>query len=260
MSESIAFSTLPLSRRHCDDEAGHDRKVGRQSGIWLCTLETQTLLSIKSYFAAQHQEGSKAFIPGSSLRGMVRNAAEVLGAGCARYFSGGYPPPPPNLAECSYESACLVCRIFGFVNVQKTFAGKVRFTDTGKTDVRWQSVRVGRDRPPVSDEPGWVVFPYVREPIQLPPGDVWCVQPKQQFRFRVDYINLDAEELALMKFALTLRAGDRHLCHMLGYAKSLGLGACRISIEKDKLEAPSGLLQPYLDQPGFQKFARLRTI
>jgi hypothetical protein len=202
---------------------------------------------------------SPAVLPGSSLRGMVRNVCEVLGAGCACYYEGGRTPQ--DLAKCDESNACLVCRIFGFVEGSFAWAGKVRFQDTAPQRVRWTRLSVPVQRPPQEDGPGWILFRH--EEPSLGPGPTRCVERNQQFRFLVDYTNLDPEELAVFRFALTLTHELRgiDLCHKLGYAKALGLGSCKIAIAQGKTPlAPIGPeIDPCLGDPAFEVLRKVRS-
>src|SRR5258708_39690985 len=109
MSETVAFTTQDLSRRPCMEEQGHERRARKGSGIWACELATLTPLCIQSYFS-KLGDGDPAVLPATSLRGMVRNMAEILGAGCTRFHpdSGRLGA---RLAPCSDRDACLVCRV-----------------------------------------------------------------------------------------------------------------------------------------------------
>lgn len=263
MSENIPFTKLDLSRRSCEAgagaETGHDRRERRPdslSGFWGCSLEALTPLCIQAAFAVQQKQGSQAFLPGSSLRGMLRNVAEMLGAGCARYYEGqGYGS---NLKICTARNACLVCRVFGFVEGDFAWAGKVRVNDSARADVRWLGCHLPRQRPAHSDVngAGWMIFPATKP--ALASGRTWSVDAKRRFPFLVEYLNLDAEEYAVLKFSLTLQYQEVDLVHCLGYGKSLGLGACKISIPKDTSPPIGQKIQRYLDQPGFRVFRELR--
>jgi hypothetical protein len=262
VSERIPFTKRDLSRLPCDEEPGQERRDLKHSGAWNCSLEVLTPLSIKSYFDKQH--GGMAFLPGSSLRGMVRNVAEVIGGGCARFYEG---QTPRNLEACTKANACLSCRVFGFVqpHSQDTWAGKVRFSDTRPAKVGWKALNLGRERPPEACGDGWMLFPHTvpgaLPEVQRPTAStVWAVDQGAVFRFRVEYLNLDEEELAVFKFALTLSHEKIRLCHKLGFAKSLGMGACRISIPKDASSSTEAKIRPYLDDAPFRAFKSFRSI
>jgi len=255
MSVTVPFARNLLSRRPCADARGHDKRPRSGSGIWSCTLTTLTPLCINSCFSKLGDDDT-AFIPASSLRGLVRSVAESLGAGCARYYLGNHPP---ELVGCTERDACLACRVFGFVEGDFAWAGKVRFTDTAPSKVLWLRANTPVRRPMHDDSAGagWVLFPYSEPEIR--PGPTRFVDARQTFRFRVEYVNLDEEEYSLLKFSLILKHRDLDLCHMLGYAKALGFGACTISIPSDKSPAPGTELDRYLSGRHFEEFRRHRV-
>ena len=257
MSETVPFTREELHLLDCTKEAGHERREKTGSGIWICELETVTPLCIQSYFS-KLTDKDPAYIPGSSIRGMVRNVVEVLGAGCGRHYAEGYGVPR-HLATCTETKSCLACRMFGFVDGNFSWAGKVRFNDTDPAPAGWVKYRMPNQRGGQNEEAGagWIVFPHSMP--SLDPGPTRCVGVGKKFRFRAEYLNLDAEEYALFKFALTLSHGGVELFHKMGYAKSLGLGSCRIRILNDKSPAIGPEIDHYLKQPGFGYFRKYRS-
>ncbi|MBZ5506044.1 MAG: hypothetical protein LAO78_11205 [Acidobacteriia bacterium] len=251
MSERIPFTTQPLSRKPCSAN-GHDRRPRTGSGIWRCKLTTITPLTIHALFR-NLAENENAYLPGSSLRGMVRNVVEMLGAGCGRFYDR---PSPPLLATCTRDATCISCRLFGFVESDSGWAGKVRFEDTVTVPVRWERHMVPTQRPPQAPGSGWLIFPCTRP--QLEPGPIRCAPAGTEFRFRVDYTNLNPEEYAVLKFALTLTHGAITLCHTLGYGKALGFGACKIELLQDRSPAIGPEITTYLNQLPFEALANYR--
>lgn len=259
MSETVAFTTEALSRRPCVEETGHERRERQGSGVWMCELATLTPLCIQSYFSRLGEDDA-AVVPATSLRGMVRNVVEILGAGCARFHSDG-GKLGPRLAPCSEREACLACRVFGFADGSYAWAGKVRFTDTRPQKVQWERIAVpNTQREPQRDaaQGGWVLFPHMPAP-RFTTGPTRCVKAGHKFAFRVEYLNLDEEEYAVLKFALTLEYGGLKFCHKLGYAKALGLGACTIAIPADRSQAVGGVLERYTKLPGYLALRRFRS-
>ncbi len=254
MSDIVPFTTAKLHTADVEhDEAGHDRRETSQSGVWTCDAEAITPVCIRSAFD-KLSDRDPAFLPGSSLRGMVRNMAEMLGAGCARYYRGN---KPRNLEDCTPERACLVCRVFGFVHKDYAWTGKVRFSDSDRAKVNWVKYHAPRDREPAAAGSGWVIFRHERP--DLAPGPLRCANRGAKWRFRVEYLNLDAEEYAVFRFALTLERGPMQLAHKLGYAKSLGLGSVRIAIRNPGAAPEAAKLDYYLDQPAFARIKELRS-
>jgi len=265
MSETVPFATKQPPLRPCALEEGHDRRERQRSGLWSCTLTTVTPLCIQSHYS-KLTDKDPAFVPASSIRGMVRNMMEMLGAGCARFYQAHCPE---HLQQCNAEAACLACRVFGFVDGDYGWAGKVRFSDTAPVKIAWVRYAAPVEgRPPQNEShgSGWILFPHTKPALRQDPRGARCIPEGQSFPFRIEYLNLDAEEYALFKFALTLKhtsldaATGRpiDLCHKLGFAKALGLGSCTISITKDKSPEIGAEIDPYLKTPAFTVFATHR--
>jgi len=237
MSERIPFPFPGPARRALAGEAGQDRRDRFTSGAWRCRLHTLAPVCIRSLFDQLAPKGAAAFLPGSSIRGMVRNAAEISGKGCA-------------LSGCSEAGACIACRIFGFVAGNFTWQSKVRFSDSDPVPVTWERHDVSNPPPGALPGEGWLVFP--AEACDAWNGPVPFAPKDTTFPFTVDYWNLDPEEHALLRYALTLDDGSEQVCHMLGFAKSQGFGACTIDIDQD------AALDPYRGGEAFQQFRELR--
>ena len=262
MFQRIPFATGTLEKRSIFKLPGWERKVKEYSGWLNCELEVVTPLCIKSLFEferAKNATATQVSLPGSSLRGMVRNTAEILGAGCGRYYSGY--DLPQNLKECRASEACMVCRIFGFVSGQDTWQSRVRFEDSSRAAVKWKKVATGRgfsvtsDPPPLSQ--GWAVFVHRPKP-SLDPGIVPCVESGAKFPFRVEYMNLDDLEFAVFRFALTLDYGGEHLIQKMGFAKSQGLGSCRVRVLDEKARPIGKAIEPYLQTEAFAELCKWR--
>ena len=255
MSFTIPFGEELLDLRPCEDEPGFEalNKAGTRSGVWECSLRTLAPLSIKSVFENLGKDGA-VYIPGSSIRGMVRNVAEMLGAGCGRYFDDGMRLPD-NLKVCGPAGACLVCRIFGFTEGEYSWASKVRFSDTARSkEIPLVTLRVPNQREELENNGrGWRAF---RSFGWVADGGspVRCVGSDVTFSFQVHYTNLSAEQYDLLLFALTLQDGNEQLVHKLGYGKSLDLGACVISVRGSPKPGPS--IQGYLNRQGYLKLFR----
>lgn len=276
-------STLDRVEKH--EWAGHERLLpGHISGVIECRLRTLTPLCEKQLFSDLKSRGRTPYLPGSTLKGLVRTTAQMLGAGC-----GGmqYSKPehgdvtlPPHLAGCKSESACLVCRVFGY-SVEKTefgWAGKARFRDSDEvnawTDQSWETMGIDgvitpsrpparwqdpgpRHRPfyfePGTDKPlGWKVYRHAKYVVKPDPefGSDACVPAGREFRFQVEVENLTEEEAAVFSLALTLKhecpvhkgKNSVGLSHKLGYGKSIGMGSCDIEIVEFRPISASRLL------------------
>jgi hypothetical protein len=87
--------------------------------------------------------------------------------------------------------------------------------------------------------------------------------PGARLTFRVEYTNLGEEARSILLYALTLRDGERQLCHKLGYAKAIGMGAAVIRIRAmppNPAPEPGPEIARYLQGPAFRAFAEARRI
>jgi hypothetical protein len=249
---------------------GHDRfDPNLSSGVFHCTLTTLTPLCVKAHFSELRRAGKAPWIPGSTLKGLVRNAVEMLGAGCTNHYlyrekdqrgreKMAHPHRMP-FQPCE-RAACLACRVFGFAPKKKgkedkeefVWSAKVAFSDTESAPIAdWEPIPGGTARleshnarhtafySPGGPPAGWKIYRHARRTTganwRYAEG-VWCVPAGTVFPFDVEFLNLDAEEMAVFQFGLTLEhACEQHtepvrLCHKLGYGKGLGLGSCRIHV------------------------------
>ena len=259
MTHAIPFTRRRLNRKPCAEEAGLEIRDPVRAGSWICKLETVTPLIINSLFPRLSAAPLPPFIQGSSLRGMVRNAAEMLGAGCCRYCDvrrEDLDPDYRGLSTCREQSACVVCRIFGFVDRQTTWTSKVAFADALSAQTQWTQVHIP-GRTPHLQSPGleWAFFAHGDS---VPAEGPLRAAATGVFTFTVDYINLDDEQRDILRFALTLRHDQAHLCHRLGFAKALGYGACRISIDGDPAPLSVRALSRQFDSNALNSFLELR--
>lgn len=168
------------------------------------------------------------YIPGTSLKGMIRALAEVLG-NAAIPFDERKSEAQPGLNQASQGEGTswqldVVARMFGYLRGGQHLAGLVRFSD-GRVRQGWKEcgpfrVVVGQPRP----ESHTVFYPgpnhrkfyhhhyhhYGRNDLVLAPSHIRqdrLVQPLASgacFDFRVDFTNLSEEELALLLYCLVL--------------------------------------------------------
>ena len=244
-----------MSRIPCDKALGHERHPKENSGVWSCKLTTLRPLCIREHFKTlcdNQPKGTQPMLPGSSLRGMVRGVAELLAADCLNQ-------------PCTKEAACVVCRLFGFVAKDFSWQSKVQFSESELANANWTRLAIpfgGRIHH--HEIAGRAVFggagPAALTGVNVSCSGDWCVAEGSIFRFKVEYRNLDPEEYAVLKFALTLTHGDIRLFHMLGYGKATGMGAVAIGIKDDKSPAITKIVDPYLRTRTFREFQNLRRL
>ncbi len=200
-------------------------------------------------------------IPGSSLKGMLRSVVETLGNGCLTLFDGWYERGrvnyqreiPKAFQHCSDNTnLCIACRMFGMLKERSAgvFLGKVTIGDASTYAEKVYLYDPIYTRPLMEPKPHHASF-YLDEdqrhiagrkyyfhhsPDQGPlieKGLVYMagkpanrhIQPLSydtQFHGRIDFTNLEVDELAALLLAVTLEEGMRH---KIGYGKPLGLGS-----------------------------------
>lgn len=208
-----------------------------------------------------------AVIPGSSLKGLVRNLVETIGYGCWLLFDGTYRGKqrgeqvyyerklPDDFHPCSStDNLCVACRMFGMVQKRGNdhILGRVRFQDAVCSDpvdhepiyTIILSTPKAYHRPFYLDSHGDLAgrkyYFHHKSPVEdvggwLPPKGtaqnqyIEPVGAESVFRFATDFDGLSEHELQLLLYALALEDG---VCHKLGYGKPAGLGSVKISLTK----------------------------
>jgi len=208
------------------------------------------------------KDGQGAYIiPGSSLKGMLRNVVETLGNGCLTLFDGSYErrqvnygrAVPEVFLHCSDNTnLCIACRIFGMLkeHSQGVYLGKVAISDAYAYPEKTYLYAPIYTRQLMEPKPHHASF-YLDEARQYIAGRKYYfhhsaemdpvtrnglvymggkpanrhIQPlsySTQFHVRIDFTNLEPDEFAALLLAITLE--DR-MRHKIGYGKPLGLGS-----------------------------------
>ncbi len=213
--------------------------------------------------AAQSKKNSQGeyIIPGSSLKGMLRNVVETLGNGCLTLFDGRYERGsvnyqreiPEAFQHCSNNTElCIACRMFGMLKERalSVFLGKVNIGDACTYADKIHLYDPIYTQPLMEPKPHHASF-YLDESRQHIAGRKYYfhhspdqepltarsviymggrpanryIQPldqNTQFHSRIDFKNLEADEFAALLFAITL---EEEMRHKIGYGKPLGLGS-----------------------------------
>jgi hypothetical protein len=194
-----------------------------------CTLEALTPFLIGSSKNPGRFVGSgpnnHPFIPGTSLKGLIRSLAELLG-NAAIPFSNGNADSGHTLSQASAGQNVswkldVAARMFGYLNRGEVFAGLLRSSDgrlLGKPQVIGPfKVVVGQPRPdrhrPFYGDDARRKFYHHRagaKELVRAPGNiaqtrtVYPLAPGATFAFTVEFENLRESELALLLYCLVL--------------------------------------------------------
>ena len=204
----------------------HHTLSGVSGRIW-CELEALTPLIIgdgRGEFV-RHQSNQKPYISSTSLKGVVRSLAEVVGNATVP-FPDAQVDDPHKLEEGRRDIGGvahfdIVARTFGYLNGGDVVAGLIHFSD-GEISVnrsnQWQQYQVAVGQPKPSHRSFYPAqknrrkfyhhHPGIQELVRPHPGvNTNSVRPAPsgtRFKFTVDFTNLRENELNLLLYCLVL--------------------------------------------------------
>jgi CRISPR/Cas system CSM-associated protein Csm3 (group 7 of RAMP superfamily) len=244
-----------------------DERFRGLSGSVTCILTNLTLLLVAGGDRGQQQflqRDNRPFLPGSSLKGMLRSLAEIVGGGCFVTSRNNSCTDPARL--------CVACRMYGMLHRGSVHKGQVSPGDgllQDEQQARRKNVEIIQGQPKrshdafyrhpktgdVSEEMMKMYFhqPHRSEDVLPIPSNLRdrkvvkeMLLPGHAFTFTVHFENLAEDELNLLLYTLaleeqvsvTLTPQDKppiHLTgplrHKLGNAKGQGPGSCHIQVQ-----------------------------
>lgn len=217
----------------------------------------------KAALSLRNKQG-RYILPGSSLKGMLRNVYETLGNGCLTLFDGTYEGKrvdytrevPAAFQHCEDNTnLCIACRSFGMLKERQggVLLGKVTIgdalVDQEKTYLyeplytlalmgpkpHHASFYLDPERKRIAGRKFYFHHDPDKEPLSeskiIPMGGRPAnryIQPLDRdtrFHARIDFTNLEADEFGALLKAVVLEEGMRH---KIGYGKPMGLGSMQI--------------------------------
>ncbi len=239
--------------------SGHlDVEIIAETPIFICDPKNPPRDSQHLAHSTRNSAG-KYIIPGTSLKGMLRSVVETAGNGCLTLFDGKYEwdkttqkfkvnyekKVPDEFKHCEHNThLCIACRIFGMLSPQGSdvFLGKVNIGDAvaeAQNVKLHQPIYIDGLMGPKPHHTAFYLdkatthiagrkfYFHHLEPHTMPdptPRNRY-IQPLDkdtQFRFRLDFTALEADELGALLFAIAL---EKQMRHKIGYGKPLGLGS-----------------------------------
>lgn len=265
------FVPLPLRVNRKKPMGHHQYHIGHLTGQILGTIEAQSPLYIGSGIIDIDQNsdliktavrtGGNIVIPGSSLKGAIRNVAEAISESCiSKAALKNRRAIPRNFRECNQkDQLCVACRMFGAMG----FQGKVAIQDSPKTHGTLTTKPIPelyrpRNQHSARDIPGRKFYKHGTVATGKTPVEACDIGTK--FRFVVQVNNLTKAEWGLL-----FTAFGHHPAHpfklKIGGAKPVCFGSIDIQIEKVQVEEQAR--ERYLTwdvQPETEKIAeRLET-
>ncbi|MBI2840794.1 MAG: hypothetical protein HYX75_20950 [Acidobacteria bacterium] len=201
-----------------------------------CLLTTLTPLFIGKETVGKNKQfitrANKPVIPGTSLKGLFRSMAELVGGGCMLVKNKTWEVDDSQEACTDCRSLCITCRMFGMMERQahaRVLKGKISISDgvlvhgdgrlhqaavylgspkpshTAFYKTPGSGVVDGRQRKFYFHQPGQVDA--LRHPTAAKEADLWTIDvlPKgHTFRFSVQFENLTDAELSLLLYVVAL--------------------------------------------------------
>jgi len=190
------------------------------------------------------------FIPGATLKGMLRSIYEIIAGGCLRLTM---PSNLKTFAERKYggcekrDYLCPSCRVFGMLHEGEVYKGNVSPGDLigpVAQGIRGESkldVTVGR--PKSAHEAFYRIegklrgrkgYYHQEKPVQgsLQTKSVYPLPAETIFQGNISFNNLTLREATLLYYSLVLEEG---LAHKIGFGKAAGLGSAIIQVDSMKL-------------------------
>ncbi len=220
-----------------------DERFRGHSGILAASIENLTPLFIGAQSSGTHHppllRNNRRVIPGSSLKGMLRSLAEIVGGGCfvvrndRNSSSVPQSPVPANMATCSrVRELCIACRMFGAMERDanaRVHKGKISMGDALLREDNPQCVSLqvllsncGVRHEPFYRSPHTGVLdgrsrklyfhqPQRTESVGVIPENIrdraWQIEalrPGHHFDFEIQFTSLEDDELALLLYVLHL--------------------------------------------------------
>jgi len=209
----------------------------------------------------KQKAGGQYILPGSSLKGVLRELVETLGNGCFTLLDRIYEykhiqeririnyanQVPDKFRQCNRNNElCIACRIFGMMGRGSNagvFLGKVNVSDALSTHVveheptytqalmnpkpHHEAFYLDPSRQRIA---GRKYYFHHAKPDFAPSRQTYNrhIHPLNTgtcFQFHIDFTNLEPEEFAVLLLATRLEPGMRH---KIGYGKPMGLGTVHL--------------------------------
>lgn len=185
--------------------------------------------------------GDSYVVPGTSLKGMIRNLAEMVSNSCISATKDEQRFLPKGKEKsCGFMQRCIICDIFGAMGKKS----KIKFSDfihnknSGTVDIiglpvlRTPNIKVSSIYLESGVFKGYKIYNHGIDSI-LKKGEYncECLMKNSTFKGSVLYEDLNVEELRLLCYSLGL-AGDFN--HKLGYGKPAYYGSIEITAKDDK--------------------------
>jgi hypothetical protein len=250
-----SFIPLPAAKPERKLPIPHDRFMG-YSGEFAITLTSLSPFiicsgSVQGVPIQGKRDGkNRYFIPGTSLKGMLRNVYEIIEGGCLRLTQNTNlrSREEREFEGCARkDSLCPACRVFGMLYQSDVYRGKINpgdligpLAESIRGDAKLD-ITVGRPKAEHSafyrkdnNLRGRKGYYHHEKPVQgtLQTKSVYPLPVGMLFQGTVSFKNMTLREVALLYYSLLLEEG---IAHKIGFGKAAGLGSVTIQVDSMRL-------------------------
>ena len=201
-------------------------------------------------------ENGRPIIPGSGLKGAVRQICRAVSQSCVPQDLCRLGLPNGTMLQCrpekkaEFDHACIVCDMFGKMG----WGSKVFFSDLVAESEKTERFRAAQQFAPhpdaekYLDSDGCHAYKFyktlISEVTKPQAEQLRAVPPKTVFTGEITYRNLDQKELGLLLFGL---GQSRTISLKLGGYRNEGFGTVNLALASDEIDDPQALANEYID-------------
>ena len=201
-------------------------------------------------------ENGRPIIPGSGLKGAVRQICRAVSQSCVPRESAKITLPHGTAQQCKsekkadFDNACIVCDMFGKMG----WSSKVYFSDLIAESEKTERCFAAQQFTPnpnaekYLDDHDCHAYKFYRTKISevtKPQIDLLrAVPPKTVFTGEITYRNLDEQELGLLMFAL---GQSQTISLKLGGYRNEGFGTVNLTFDSDEIADAYALANNYIE-------------
>lgn len=262
--QNYFFVDMPSTDASYVSRANRRDKTHNLSGMLKVRLVTADPLFIGSGFKELEDgqfvkqmlaENGKPIIPGSGLKGAVRQICRAVSHSCVPMEATRINLPSGTKLQCKpekkaeFDKSCIVCDMFGKMG----WSSKVFFSDLTAESAETKRFNAAQqflphpDAEKYMDEKDYHAFKFYKTKISAvtkPQTDLLrAVPPKTVFTGEITYQHLDETELGLLLFGL---GQSRTISLKLGGYRNEGFGTVNLTLTFDEIADPLALAKGYI--------------
>lgn len=181
---------------------------------------------------------NKYVIPGTSVKGMIRNVAEMVSNSCISFSMKESKELPKYKKMSCQDKYCIVCDIFGAMGK----SSKIKVSDFTYIENTGKSIVIGMPQlrtPKIVESykdkgilKGYKIYNHGIESIlKKGSNNSECFTKGSEFQGTILYDGLDEEELNLLCYSLGI---NNNFNHKLGYGKPAYYGSIEVRCNDEK--------------------------